>query len=200
MQAQLAPEADPGRLKLVAGLLAALAEKGYAAMTIADVVRHARVSKRTFYEHFEDKDDCFLAGYRAVSDDLLGVIAEAAARRDLSWAERIHAAASAYLAALEVQPVLTRTFMLEIHAAGPRALAVRREIHQRFADLLRRVVQTARRDDPAIRPLSAPMATAIVGGINELVLVALEKEGARKLHELAGTAEELVRAVLAPRG
>jgi len=196
--AEASPASDAVRQKLVGGLTEAIADKGYAAVTIADVVRHARVSKRTFYEHFADKEECFLAAYRAASDDILAAIAAEAARVELPWSERVHAAASAYFAALESQPALTRTFLLEIHAAGPRALAVRREIHQRFADLLRRLVSAARKDDARIGPLSAAMATAIVGGINELVLVALEKGATRKLHELAGTAEELVRAVLAP--
>ena len=58
---------------------AAIAEKGYATVTIADVVGHARVSKRTFYEHFADKEACFLALYSETSDELLDLIAEAAA-------------------------------------------------------------------------------------------------------------------------
>ena len=55
---------------------AASAEKGYAATTIADIVRHARVSKRTFYEHFADKEDCLLAGYQHVSDRMMNVLRE----------------------------------------------------------------------------------------------------------------------------
>ena len=66
------------RARLEAGLAEAIAEKGYAAATIADVVRHARVSKRTFYEHFADKEECFLALYSDSSDELLALIAEAA--------------------------------------------------------------------------------------------------------------------------
>ena len=58
------------RARLTGGLAAAIAEKGYAAVTIADVVRHARVSKRTFYEHFADKEACFLALYAETSDEL----------------------------------------------------------------------------------------------------------------------------------
>lgn len=187
---------NPSRLRLLEGLEAAITEKGYAATTIADVVRHARVSKRTFYEHFEDKEACFLASYAAASEETLRVIASAAASPGLPWDERIHAAARAYLHALEARPELTRTYLLEIHAAGPRALRLRREVHQRFADQLGGLVKTARGEHPELRALSPAMATALVGGINELVLVAVEKGRAGQLRELADTAAELVRAVL----
>ena len=66
--------------RLTAGLAASIAEKGYAATTIADVVRHARVSKRTFYEHFADKEACFLALYSETTDALLELIGRASCR------------------------------------------------------------------------------------------------------------------------
>jgi AcrR family transcriptional regulator len=187
---------NPSRIRLLEGLAAAITEKGYAATTIADIVRHARVSKRTFYEHFEDKDACFLASYTAASEETLRAIATAAAAPGLPWKERLHAATRAYLDALEARPEVTRTYLLEIHAAGPRALQLRREVHQRFAEQLRGLVQTARGEHPELRALSPAMATALVGGINELVLVAAEKGRAGQLRELADTAVELVRAVL----
>ncbi len=183
------------RLKLIAGFSTAITEKGYAATTIADVVRAARVSKRTFYEHFSDKEACFLASYGLASDETLRAIA-AAADPSLPWEDRVHAATGAYLAALDRQPALTRTYLLEIHAAGPRALELRREVHGRFAELLRRLVTQARKERPELRALSPAMATAIVGGINELVLVALEKGGPARLRDVASTVADLVRSVL----
>ncbi|MEJ7731941.1 MAG: helix-turn-helix domain-containing protein [Polyangiaceae bacterium] len=192
------PAADAVRGRLMSGLSAVVAGKGYAAATIADIVREARVSKRTFYQHFADKEACFLASYGAASDRILGVIAAAADAESVQ--DRIHAATVAYFAALEAEPALTRSFLVEIHGAGGRALELRRDVHRRFAELLRRLVKSARREDPTIQPLGAHMATALVGAINELVMVALEQSGGKRLHELVGTAEALVRAVLvAPR-
>ena len=83
---------------------------------------------------------------------------------------------------------------------SPRALKLRREVHQRFAEQLRELAQTARGEHLALRELSPAMATALVGGINELVLVAVEKGRAGQLRELAETATELVRAVLVAPG
>lgn len=188
---------DP-RGRLLEGLALSIVEKGYGATTIADVVARARVSKRTFYEHFADKQACYLALYSAASDQMLEVIAQVAAE-DGTWRERLDAAARAYLSALALQPALTRTFLMEIQAAGERALAARREVHGRFATLLRALTQDAAREDPSLTPLSAPMATAIVGGINELLLEAVEDGRTTQLAELADTAGALLTAaVFAP--
>ncbi len=198
--------AEPGELqqtadargRLLGGLAAAIVEKGYAAATIADVVRHARVSKRTFYEHFADKEDCFLALYAAVGDHLLGVIGDAVGS-DGPWRARVAAAARAYLAQLAAEPALTRTFVVEIQAAGARALAARRAVHERFAAHLRRLIDEAAADEPDITPLSAPLATAVTGGINELVLEALEDGRTHELGALAGVVTELIAAVATVR-
>jgi AcrR family transcriptional regulator len=176
------------------GMAAAINEKGYASTTIADIVRHARVSKRTFYEQFADKEACFLATYEAACGLIIRTITEAASPQ-LPWQEQIRRATHAHLMALEAEPVLARTFLLEIQAAGPKAIEKRREQHQRFADVIRGFVDRARAQDPRLLPLSSEMATAIVGGINELLLVSLEKGGAH-LMELASTAAELMNAVL----
>lgn len=191
----LQPAVADARGRLLEGLAIAITEKGYAAATIADVVRHARVSKRTFYEHFADKEACYLALYSAASDRMLAIIAEAAAA-ERPWRERLDAAAGAYLSELAAMPALTRTFLMEIQAAGDRALALRREVHGRFAEQLRTLTEEAARAEDGLRPLSPEMATAVVGGINELMLEAVEQERARQLTDLAGAASALILAVV----
>jgi AcrR family transcriptional regulator len=179
-------------------MAAALVEKGYWGTTIADIARHARVSKRTFYEHFADKSDCFIACYEMAGDIALGAILEAA-RSDLPWAARLQAATRAYLSGLEANPALTRALMMDIYAAGPKALKVRRRVQKRFADVFRRLVEAGRSEHTGpgpLRRLSPAMATAVVGGINELILLAVEEGRAHRLTELADTAIDLVQAVI----
>ncbi|MFI5957983.1 TetR/AcrR family transcriptional regulator [Cryptosporangium sp. NPDC051539] len=173
----------------------ALVEKGYGAVTIADIARHARVSKRTFYEHFADKQECFLAVYAAASDRLLRLVDEAA-QPDLDWVEQVRAAVHAYLAALQTEPALTRTVLLEIQSAGPEALRLRRRGQQRFAALLLERVEEGARTVPGARPISPAMATAVIGGLNELVMEAVEDGRADRLTDLDAVATEFVRAVL----
>ena len=181
--------------RLLEGMAQAVSEKRYADVTIADIVRHARVSKRTFYEHFPDKEACFLATYTAVSNELLARIASAAATESVGE-EQLHAATRAYFSALSERPPLVRAFLSEIHAAGPAAVALRRKIHQRFADLLQLLVEHARKSRPDVRALSREMAIAIVGGINELVLLHIEEERADKLTQLTQTTTDLIGLVL----
>ena len=186
------------RTRLVGGLAASITERGYAATTIADVVRHARVSKRTFYQHFPDKEACFLALYSQTSDELLALIAGAASGEQ-PWEERVAAAARAYFERLAGEPALVRAGLVDIQAAGPRARHLRREVQRRYAELLRGLSATAAAERPGIRPLPPALATAVVGGLNELMLEAVEEGQEERLGELAGAATELLAAVLLRR-
>jgi AcrR family transcriptional regulator len=193
MQAQKQPPTY--RQQLIDGLCASIEDKGYAATTIGDIVAHARVSKRTFYEEFNDKVDCFLAAYRELAAQAMQSIA-ASIDPDADWERQVEAAVRAYLAALDSRPALTRTFFLEILAAGQRALDLRRQVLLEFAELTRRFADEARRRHPRLKRLSPAMATAITGGINELMLLKMEK--GTRANDVAETAVELVRAVVQP--
>jgi AcrR family transcriptional regulator len=153
------------------GFLDVVADKGYAAATIADIVAAARVSKRTFYEHFADKEDCLLATYQQSSERLLELLRAAGATgAQLPWRDRVGALTRAYLTALDALPPVHRTLMLEIQVAGPRAFALRTRTQSRFAALMCELVQEASVGEPEIRPISPELALALVGGINELML------------------------------
>jgi AcrR family transcriptional regulator len=177
--------ADAGhRDRVVLGMVAAVAERGYAATTITDVVRHARVSRRTFYEHFADKEACFLAAYDAVSDSVLAAIDEAASGAS-GWEEQILASVRAYLGALAAEPAVARVFIVDILSAGPAALARRREVLRRFAAHMQARV-----------PLDDRTALALVGAIHELVLALLEADRARELPGLDRDVASMVSAML----
>ena len=167
-------EATTHRERLVAGMVAAVAQRGYAATTITDVVANARVSRRTFYEHFADKEACFLAAYEAVSDAMLAAIADATAQAG-GWEERIVSGIHAYLRALADEPAIARVFIVDILSAGPAALARRRAVLRRFTTHVREQVEAARAAGVPVRPLGEPAALALVGGIHESVLAALEE-------------------------
>ena len=186
--------ADPHRNRLLIGMAEAVAEKGYRAVTIADVVRHARVSRRTFYEHFVDKESCFLAAYDGAAALILEMIARALA--DVPGERRIAAALDAYLDGMVEEPALTRVFLVEILAAGPRALAHRRTVHERFAAQQRALVDELRARDPGQAELSHALSMATVAGINELVLLAIDENSPLGFDEVRTAAAELLRAVI----
>jgi AcrR family transcriptional regulator len=186
------------RYRLVTGLAAAVVERGYPATTIADIVRHARVSKRTFYEHFADKESCFLAAYAAGSRMLRRAV-EDAVEGEPVWTERVHAGVHAYLGALASQPALSRTLLLEVPAAGPRAIALRRRELGRFAQMIGDLARRDAAEHPDLRTLDADMCVALVGGINELTMLALEEGRVARLPELTPTVVDLIKAVLTVR-
>jgi AcrR family transcriptional regulator len=190
----------PGhRERLVLGMVAAVAERGYAATTITDVVRHARVSRRTFYEHFPDKESCFLAAYDAVSDSVLAGIAGAATHETGTWEDRILASVRAYLQALAAEPAVARVFTVDILGAGPAALARRREVLRRFAAHIQSLVMDAIAAGAPATPLDDRTALALVGAIHELVLATLEEDHGAALPELDRDMAALVSAVLLHR-
>lgn len=186
--------ADDYRSRLLEGMATAVDEKGYGDTTIADIVRYARVSRRTFYEQFESKEDCLLALYVAASERTLQVIADAV-QPGLDLHTQINMATAAYFARLQAHPMLMRTLFIEILAAGRRGLKVRCEVNQRFAELLCRLVAACCESKPERESLSPEMAMAIVGGIHELVLQAIEGDRINQLGELNRPAAELVHAV-----
>lgn len=113
-----------------------VAENGYANTPVAAVLKRAGVSRETFYEHFANKEECFLAAYDAAAMTVLGAVAEAPVAPDGSPAvlARLDAALARYLAVLAAEPALARTFLVEVYAAGPAALARRVAIQARFTE------------------------------------------------------------------
>src|SRR3954466_9197174 len=100
------------RTRLLEAVGRAVAERGYSGATIDDVVRRAGVSKKTFYDHFADKQDCFLAAYETASEELLRRVAEAQ-ESDLDWRECTRAGIAAYLRWLAGDPALARVYLVE---------------------------------------------------------------------------------------
>jgi AcrR family transcriptional regulator len=178
------------RRRLLDAMAEVVATKGYAAVTIADLAALARVSKRSFYEHFSDKQACFIALYEMASEQTFLVLAGAIdASRD--WHEQVEDALTAYLDALARNPPLLSTLFIDIMALGPPGLAARRRTTQRFADFVGQVAGPG---------LAAHQAVAIVGGVHEWVLQAVEDGQVAQLGQLAQPAARLVRAVLDFRG
>lgn len=182
------------RHRLLEGMAHAVAAKGYAETTIADIVREASVSRRTFYEHFGTKADCLIALYEAASRNALNVLRGAIdPARD--WQDQVETAVAAYLGCLAQNPVLMRTLFIEILGLGTEGLAARRRMNDEIADFMLGVINGQRGCHKRNAPLSRDMAVAIVGGINELVLQAIECDRVNRLQELAAPAIQLVRAI-----
>jgi AcrR family transcriptional regulator len=181
-------EAPPNehRARLLQAMASVAAAQGLAATSIAAVVAEAGVSKRTFYEHFADKDACFLALYRAASASALHTLRESV-QAGRPWQDQVEHALGAYLAHLAAGPQLIRMLFVEIHHLGPAGATVRREVMQHLADYM---LETINADAKVLTPT---MAMAAVGGIHELVLQAIERGEAAQLEQLTASASAVVR-------
>ena len=181
------------RSRLLEGMAQAVAQKAYVDTTIADIVREAGVSRRTFYEHFATKAECFIALYEAANRNTLAVLRQAIDPAH-EWQTQLDHALTAYLGSMAQNPALLRSLSMEILGLGAEGLAARRRVNQELCRFMLQVVNAggarARKS-----PLTQDMAVAVIGGINELVLQSIEQGRAGTLAELATPAGALVRAV-----
>jgi AcrR family transcriptional regulator len=183
------------RERLLAAMASSIEQKGYRETSVADVVRIARTSRRTYYEHFCDRDACFLALFDSTSEEMMSEIARAV-RADASLEEQVDAAVGSYLDGVVGRPQLFRSFTRELPALGRPAVERERAVVERFAALLIALVESGRREhaDVDARPLSRDAALVIVGGLRELTVSAFEER--RDMSALRVTAVGVVKAIL----
>ena len=172
------------RQRLLNGVVEAVAEHGYNATTIAQLVEAAAVSRRTFYEHFAGKEDCFLAAYEMIAEPLAATLEPAAA--EPAWPERVRAALATLLEIFAADPTVARCVLLEPLAAGGEVAARHRASLRCFAALLRPA------DPPTGDALAAAREQALVGGLSTLVVRRLKAGAADRLPELLPDLHELV--------
>ncbi|MEA2160775.1 MAG: hypothetical protein QOD66_3155 [Solirubrobacteraceae bacterium] len=177
-------------------MAASIEEKGYRETTVADVVRLARTSRRTFYEHFDDREACFLALFDATNDATMYEIA-AAVHPDEPLGDQVDRALDAYIQSVAAQPALYRSFVRELPGLGQAGADRQLAVIERFAQLLVELVDSGRRQQPELsaRPLTLDTAVMIVGGMRELAVISLQQ--GRDVRELRGVAGETVKAILA---
>jgi AcrR family transcriptional regulator len=184
------------RARLLEGMTQAVYEKGYAAATVADAVRNAHVSRGTFYAEFDSKEMCFLEAYRHGVDVLVERVAAAAraAQAEGGWRKGLRAGVRAYLESLAGEPRFARTYLLEIHAAGPSAQAARDDALRRFAARYGASF-AADRNDGADRPLPSPdLLFVLAAGVDQLICAHV-REGA--FERLVGLEDTLVLSAVA---
>jgi AcrR family transcriptional regulator len=189
------------RRRMLAAVVAAVAEKGYGRASVADVIGRARVSRETFYEQFADKEDCFLAAYDVGVEMVLAAMRDgartgggagpdgAAGAPGEPPVERFGRALAAYLRTLAGQPTFARGFLIEVYAAGPRALAQRMELQSRFVDLVAELFGARSAGDRFA-------CESLVAAISSLVTTRLGAGLAEELPALHAPVMDLVRRFL----
>jgi AcrR family transcriptional regulator len=178
------------RERIVTALVDTVAEHGYNATTVAKITKAAAVSRRTFYEHFADKEACFLAAYEMVADHIAASMRAAAESFD-EWPQQVRAALATMLRFLAGEPELARLCMIEPVAAGGEIAARHRASMQSLVEILK----AGRPEHGGEHPLPEATEEALVGGIVSLIVRELSAGRGGQLESLL---PDLVELTLAP--
>jgi AcrR family transcriptional regulator len=191
------PASAPGshRERLIDAIAKSIEEKGYRETTVADIVRIARTSRRTFYEHFEDREACFLALFDAINDATMDRIATAVLPEQ-PLEQQVDRALDAYIESVTEYPALYQSFVRELPGLGQAGADRQLAVIERFAELLVGLVESARREQPEVAARALPLDTAImiVGGLRELAVISMQR--GRDVRELRASAGGTVKAIL----
>jgi AcrR family transcriptional regulator len=178
------------RERILHAVVIVAARHGYGAMTIEEVVAVAGVSRRTFYDHFGNKEEAFLAAYDLVVEQLVDVV-DSAYGSGTAWPERIRLAVAAFLGHLAASPDIAHMCLVEILAAGPRALDRRTAAMRRFHPFF----LPGPAELPG-EPVDGPLAAeAAIGGLYEVVYGRILAQDTARLPELLPS---LLRNLLLP--
>jgi AcrR family transcriptional regulator len=183
------------RGRLLSAFVALAADRGVGAVTISDIVRQAGTAKRTFYEHFRDKDDCFLQAFEVASELMVGTVVDTVAAEP-DPVRRIEVGARAYLDALVAHPEFTRLFLTHMRAAGPQLAERLIAWVESLAGVLVAWREESRVAHPELKlpSLTTLQATAAISAVNEIVSITLFRDG---IDGIAGVADDLVALTVA---
>jgi AcrR family transcriptional regulator len=176
------------RERILSAVAQAAAEVGYAEMSVEAIIARAGVSRRTFYEHFKNKEDAFLSAYDAVVHQQARRIRRAYFN-ETTVQERLRAGISAYMQFMADEPDMARMCIVEVLAAGPRAMARRNEAMRMFAEIIEDNIHEL---IPGCRRAGLHAET-IVGGIHEVVFSRIL---ANRIDELPSLADDLLTTIL----
>ncbi|WP_454197533.1 TetR/AcrR family transcriptional regulator [Nocardia sp. Marseille-Q1738] len=161
------------RRRLLDGMAVAVRERGYQDSTVADVVRHARTSRRTFYEHFTSKQDCFIALLSERNKETIQQI-DAAVDPHVPWRTQVRQAIEAWIRTAQEDPSITLSWIRVVPALGEDAPQLQREVAEAFIALIQKLTDTPEFAAAGLRPPSRQVATILFGGFRELIATTVE--------------------------
>jgi AcrR family transcriptional regulator len=184
------------RGRLLDGLISSIEQRGYRDTTVADIVRNAKTSKRTFYGEFASKEECFIELLRTNNDELIVGI-RAAVNPESDWHVQIRSATTAYVDHISSRPAITLSWIREAPALGTAAIPLHRAAMAGLVDMLVDLTDSPGFRRAALEPISRPLALILLGGLRELTALTVEiGDDLRQISEPAVTA---ATAILGPR-
>ena len=169
----------PPRERILQAMLLTSGELGYEQVAVRHVIERAGTSRATFYKHFEDREDCFAQAYADAGEWLYRRLT-GVAKRQPSWREGVRAALAELLEFCANQPAMAKALLVEVHAAGERSLAQRRDLMERLS----RALDGARREIPSRQAPPPITSDFIVGAIDTLLAAKLLDGDAERAPEM----------------
>ncbi len=183
------------RDRALRAMIACVGEQGWSNTTVPDVVARARVSRNSFYEHFEDKTACFLKALDEASDELLKAVVAQQEQQD--WIAALEYGMGVYLGKWQEQPALCRAYFVELAFVGPRGIAQREHNFAQFELMFRVLAGRARDAQPDLPELSPLAPRLLVVGITDIVGEAVRGGRLDTLLELESDLVTLIVRLLA---
>lgn len=183
------------RQRLVDALAASIADVGYSATTVADIVRRARTSRRTFYEHFSDREACLVALLGDTNRAAIEVIS-AAVDPAAPWESQIRQAVQAWIANAESRPAVMLTWIRDLPALGMAARELQKQATEAFITLVQTLSDTDELHAAGIKTVSRQRAIMLIGGLRELTAMTVESGG--RMRDVTDEAVAAAIALLGP--
>lgn len=179
------------RERIVRALAEAVGEQGYQAVTVADIVKQARIARNTFYDNFSSKEDCFLAGFDLATEETMRRVREASEAAGENFADRTRAGIAAFLGYVAQEPALAKLCIVDVLSAGPAAMDRFEAAIQSFVPPLR----PGRKLGSTGAALPETLEETLLGGLVWIVYQRLAAGEAAKVESLQA---ELVEFSLTP--
>lgn len=179
------------RQRMLSAMVAAVAEKGYTAVAVADVVQRARVSRATFYEQFDDKADCFVAAFHWCVDTFVERL-RSKNPREVPPRQRLHSILETYLGAMAEFPEGARVCLVDVYAVGPTAALHRKQIQLDFMELMQHLHEDFAASGEPVNELTTFDFEAVVGAISSIATNKIAMGEAGDLPSLLAPLERFV--------
>jgi AcrR family transcriptional regulator len=185
------------RQRLLDALEESIAQDGYPKTTVGDIVRRARTSRRTFYEHFPSREACFVALLTDANAAQVRQIT-AAVDRNAPWQSQVRQAVEAWIASAESRPPLILSWIRDVPALGAPARRLQRDAMDNFVDMVQTLGDTDEFRAAGVGPVSRQRVIMLLGGLRELTAITVENGG--RMTDITEEAVDASIALLGPRG
>jgi AcrR family transcriptional regulator len=182
------------RQRLLDGLASSIQRDGYRNTTVADIVRHARTSRRTFYEHFGSKEACFVALLTETNARMIAQITSAV-DQSAPWQAQVRQAVETWLRCAEADQAITLSWIRDLPSLGAAARPVQRDMMEAFITMIQTLCDTDVWRAVGVGPVPRQVAIILLGGLRELIAATVEDGG-----RAADMTEYAVRAAMALLG